>query len=583
MNTASQVYKKREYERLLGKEINGRYDLESLLGFGGMGAVYQALQRNMERRVALKLIPQGDPKAAARFKREALTVSKLQHPNTVTVFDYGQTDDGMLFLAMEMLSGRTLGDVIEHEAPLDPKRAVHIASQVCRSLTEAHAAGIVHRDIKPENIFLIEVDEDSDFVKVLDFGIAKSLQAEDEVTLTGEGRIIGTPRYMSPEQILAESVDRRSDIYSLACIVFEMLCGTPPFDDASTTKLMISHAKEPPPPLAERLTEGALSRIPGQLEQVVRRALSKSPSERQSQIEAFRQELERAVEKLESNPIPPGTGMRESPEVAKRQPESSDLLDMHSSQTLDRVTKTRADRKPVHAPEAPTSADTSKDDNTSVLLIAGIILLTLFIIVGGYLAFTEPSSEQVDDEAIAENAAPVEPAAAPEPEQQADDEASEMQFDESEAAAPTTFALEITSPQSGVTVFQGDEEWGKTPLEREIDADTESIELRFEKNGYKTRTRTLNVNVEPGGQKSIDVSLSKEDEKQRRSPVRHRVKKPADKSAEKNEAPAAAGGDESKQKAEKTDETKENDKPNIFRLGEDEEPDDGMPNIDRVD
>jgi serine/threonine-protein kinase len=574
MTTASQTYKKREYERLLGKEINGRYDLESLLGFGGMGAVYQALQRNMERRVALKLIPQGDPKTAARFKREALTISKLQHPNTVTVFDYGQTDDGMLFLAMEMLSGRTLGDVIKNEAPLDPKRAVHIASQVCRSLTEAHAAGIVHRDIKPENIFLIEVDDDSDFVKVLDFGIAKSLQAEDEVTLTGEGRIIGTPRYMSPEQILAEPVDRRSDIYSLACIVFEMLCGTPPFDDASTTKLMISHAKEPPPPLAERLTEGALSRIPGQLEEVVRRALSKSPTERQSQIETLRQELEHAVDELESAPLPPGTGMRQSPTGAKRQPESSDLLDMHSSQTLDRVSRTRAARQSVEAPQAPPEQGTEEEDNKNVYLIAGIVLLGLFILVGGYLAFTKDSDTKAD-EAVADSATgsaepAVDPAGADEETAPGADETEEMQFEDSEVAAPTTVGLEITSQPSGVTVYQGDVKWGETPLERDIEAGTQSVDLRFEKEGFKTRTRTLRVDVEAGGRQNVDVSLSPEDTPARRRPARRQVEKPEKQPVETAERAEKSDADPTDEAAGETDESSESDTPNVGRIGDDD-------------
>jgi serine/threonine-protein kinase len=569
MTTASTTYKKREYEKLIGKEINGRYDLESLLGFGGMGAVYKALQRNMQRRVALKLIPHGEPKAAARFKREALTISKLRHPNTVTVFDYGETADGMLFLAMEMLSGRTLGDVIKREAPLDPNRAVHIASQVCRSLSEAHDAGIIHRDIKPDNIFLIEVDDDENFAKVLDFGIAKSVQTEDEVTLTGEGRIIGTPRYMSPEQILAEEVDPRSDIYSLACIVFEMLCGTPPFDDTSTTKLMIAHAKESPPTLSERLTEEALSRIPGELEQVIRKALSKSPSERHSHIDVFRKELESAVEKLDSEPLPPGTGMRKAPPGAKRQPESSDLLDMHSSQSLDKLSQTRAAQKREPASAAPSE---SKDDGsrTRGLLIAGIIVLLLASVVGGYFAFVEnDQSAQAGDVASNTDFEPMEPQPQPKAtaaETQPDDEPTEtLDFDESE---PTTFKLEVLSAPTGASVYQGDKKWGETPFQRDLDVETGELELRFEKDGYVTRTRTIRVNVEPGGSQSVDVSLSKK-RQQRRRPAARPTPKPTPK-----EQPEETSDEATAEKADKQEpkEPEETDTPKIDRLDDPTDP-----------
>ena len=220
--SSSRDHRKQLYERLVGQTVaNDRFVVTNLLGFGGMGAVYEAIQKNMNRKVALKWIPTHDPTIVARFKREAHTISQLQHPNTITVFDFGQSEDGFLFLSMELLEGKTLTEEIK-AGPMSPKRAAHIASQMCRSLAEAHKAGIVHRDVKPDNIILIRVDDDPDVVKVLDFGIAKAVMGEDDVQLTGDGRIIGTPRYMSPEQILAEPLDHRSDIYSLGCILFEM-------------------------------------------------------------------------------------------------------------------------------------------------------------------------------------------------------------------------------------------------------------------------------------------------------------------------------------------------------------------------
>ncbi len=290
------------YDQLVGKPIaGGRFQITKLLGFGGMGAVYEALQLNMNRPVALKLIPTHDPTTVARFEREALTISQLRHPNTITVFDFGKTEDGFLFLSMELLHGLTLSDIVKAVGPLPPRRAIHIASQICRSLNEAHHAGIVHRDIKPDNIILITVDNDDSVVKVLDFGIAKAVMGDDDVQLTGDGRIIGTPRYMSPEQILAESLDHRSDIYSLGCIIFEMLTGVPPFQQSSTTALMISHTQDAPPAFAQRLSGPNLDKIPPYLEGVVRRALAKDPNDRPQTTEELRVELEDAM-----NAVPVG-------------------------------------------------------------------------------------------------------------------------------------------------------------------------------------------------------------------------------------------------------------------------------------
>jgi serine/threonine-protein kinase len=295
MTNQTREQRKMLYERLIGTHIAEKFRITGLLGFGGMGAVYEAVQAPMERKVALKLIPSSDPTAAARFEREAYTISKLSHPNTVTLYDFGQANDGYLYLAMEYLEGKTLTDEIRRHGPLGAQRAIHIASQICRSLGEAHRAGIIHRDVKPDNIFLISVDGDADYVKVLDFGIAKAVAGEEDVSLTADGRIIGTPRYMSPEQILAQPVDHRADIYSLGCIIFEMLCGGPPFEQSSTAALMMSHAQQSPPSFSERLTEAQLQAIPPGLENVVRRAMAKNPAQRPQTTDELRKELEQAL------------------------------------------------------------------------------------------------------------------------------------------------------------------------------------------------------------------------------------------------------------------------------------------------
>ena len=295
MSHSTREQRKLLYEQLIGTEIAGKYRISGLLGFGGMGAVYEAIQSPMGRKVALKLIPTHNVTAAARFEREAYTVSQLVHPNTVTVFDFGQAADGHLFLSMEHLEGHTLSELIKREAPLAPGRVVHIASQICRALGEAHRLGIIHRDIKPDNIFLIRVDGDPDYVKVLDFGIAKALHGEEDVGLTAEGRIVGTPRYMAPEQILAQPIDHRSDIYSLGCILFEMVCGGPPFEQQSTAALMMSHAQLAPPRFASRLNRDQLMRMPAGLESVVHQTMAKNADARPQTTEHLRELLGQAL------------------------------------------------------------------------------------------------------------------------------------------------------------------------------------------------------------------------------------------------------------------------------------------------
>ena len=238
---------------LLGRIFDRRYRINELIGSGGMGAVYRATQLGMNREVALKVLGRGvadSDKQAHRFKQEARASSRLQHPNTIRVFDSGQTEDGRLFLAMEYLKGDTLTEVLKKEKTFSIDRASHIARQICNSLAEAHQNGIVHRDLKPDNIFITDIFGEHDFVKVLDFGIAKSSDSEEMASLTQTGFICGTPRYLSPEQALGRPVDGRSDLYSLGVILYELLTGAPPFMAATPIALVMKHIHEAAPDLA---------------------------------------------------------------------------------------------------------------------------------------------------------------------------------------------------------------------------------------------------------------------------------------------------------------------------------------------
>lgn len=284
------------YEDIVGLKIQDRYDLVHFVKAGGSSGVFAAYDRKMDRRVAVKLLPPTDPMMAARFEREAMTLSKLHHPNTLTVFDFGRTPDNYLYMVMELLEGETLKDVMRRDQWFAPRRAVHIVAQICRSLWNAHQHGVVHRDIKPSNIFLVDCDGDSEFVKVLDFGVAKLLHVADNPVDDGTqvGRIIGTPRYMAPEQISSDPVDARADMYSTGIMLYEMLCGVTPFQESSLGPLLMLHLNEPPPRFS---THNIPSRhlISDELERAVMRSLAKDPRDRFTTIDEMRVVLEAAV------------------------------------------------------------------------------------------------------------------------------------------------------------------------------------------------------------------------------------------------------------------------------------------------
>ncbi len=263
-----------------GTVIGGRYVIESVLGIGGFGAVYRCKQTNMDQVVAVKVLRTehlASLEHVKRFTREAQTASKLRHPNTISIFDFGQHSDGALYLAMEFVEGETLGRRLDTHRTVHWDTLVPIMVQVCNSLTEAHAAGLIHRDLKPENIMLVQVAGDPNFVKVLDFGIAKTQKvgAGRDTDLTEAGMIMGTPTYMSPEQARGEAIDARSDIYALGVMMYEALVGRAPFAADAPMAVLVAHIKDPPPPMVRQGTV-----IPPEMERVVLACLAKNPADR---------------------------------------------------------------------------------------------------------------------------------------------------------------------------------------------------------------------------------------------------------------------------------------------------------------
>jgi serine/threonine protein kinase len=272
---------------LIGRVVNDRYRIVGTIARGGMGKVYRAEQQPLGRLVALKVLSpnytgDNDPEFHRRFFLEASIASKLSHPNTVTIFDYGKTEDDVYYIAMELLEGRTLHRLLREEAPLSAERTMHVARQICRSLREAHNLGVIHRDLKPANVFLLNHGDEADVVKVLDFGLVKNLLDKGE-ELTQTGLFMGSPKYMSPEQIRGDACDGRVDIYALGVMMYEMLTGKVPFDRQNSVNILMAHIHEEVPPLS-RMNPNV--HVPPALEALVRKCMSKSTEGRYPSMEA---------------------------------------------------------------------------------------------------------------------------------------------------------------------------------------------------------------------------------------------------------------------------------------------------------
>jgi serine/threonine-protein kinase len=290
----------RPTDPLIGQVLDDKYRLDERLGEGGMGTVYRATHLLIERPVAVKVLSArlvADDTAKERFRREARAAGRLQHTNAVAVTDFGETREGLVYLVMELLEGRPLREVLAREAPLDPARAVSLMLQISAAVEAAHEAGIIHRDLKPGNIFLVQRPDSPYIVKVLDFGIAKLATEAGEFslqdTLTGTGVMLGTPRYMSPEQCDGAQLTPASDVYSLGVILYEMLAGQTPFMGVTPLALALQHSSETPRPPRE-----VVATIPPALEAVVLHALEKPAGQRPADAGEFRRELFAVAERL---------------------------------------------------------------------------------------------------------------------------------------------------------------------------------------------------------------------------------------------------------------------------------------------
>ena len=384
-----------EGDSLLGQTLAGKYRIDERLSEGGMGAVYRATHVLMDKTVAIKVLRPSlaaDEKIVARFSREARAASRISHPNALSVTDFGEDENGIVFLVMEFLSGKTLKEVIREEGPMPLSRVTGIMLQIGGALEAAHAQGVVHRDLKSDNIMLISTPA-GDYAKVLDFGIAKIKEPEGafDPGLTAPNLVIGTPQYMSPEQCSqAADIDTRSDIYSFGVILYEMLVGHVPFTGESPTAIMMKHLQDPAPSVLDERDD-----LPPAIGRIVSRAMAKRPEERYQRIEELIEDLTIAG------------GMRGNTHSSVVAPETSRIIAPPASYVTsgidDEVTVVRprvrqvVPRAPVTAPRAPVTVASQPPVGASlspvkILIPAAAALLVVFAVIYAFTRNSGPGS-----------------------------------------------------------------------------------------------------------------------------------------------------------------------------------------------
>jgi eukaryotic-like serine/threonine-protein kinase len=415
----------------VGSLMAGKYRIDGVIGRGGMGAVYRATHVMLNKTVALKTIKPDlidSPEMANRFQREARAATSLEHPNIVAVYDLGQAEDGALYIAMEFVNGLNLKDAIRGSGPMPAARIARLLTQVASALARAHRNQIVHRDLKPQNLMVAVDANGQENVKLLDFGIAKSLEEGTTTQLTAAGYSLGTPHYMAPEQAVGQEVDGRADIYALGVILYEMLVGDVPFNAASAPAILVMHLNDAPEPPSRRRPDLA---IPPALEAIALRCLEKDPAQRFQTADEFSEALERAVpagapvalgpapDAATALALPPPLPENTAPPLALR-PETSSITVPPPLRSPRLATRPTPYAPEAGAPPVAVSSSPGRNGRLVAVLLAAAALFFVAAALGGYGAYrvwtSRPrgiTAETVSADAVAASGPAVAPDAAP--------------------------------------------------------------------------------------------------------------------------------------------------------------------------
>jgi eukaryotic-like serine/threonine-protein kinase len=521
---------------LIGRVIDERFRIVSLIARGGMGKVYRAEQSPLGRVCALKVLNpnysgEHDPEFHKRFFLEASIASKLTHPNTVTIFDYGRTDDDIYFMAMEYLEGVTLHRAIREAGSFAEDRAAHIGRQICRALREAHSHGVIHRDLKPANIFLTVHGDEADFVKVLDFGLVKNITGETkpEDQLTQTGLFMGSPKYMAPEQIRGEHVDARTDVYSLGIILYEMLAGKVPFDRTTSLNILMAQVNEEPPPLR---TANPATTASAAMEELVARCMAKDPAKRYSTMNDVLLALKRlgGVPAVGTGEHPASVGPPSAVDsgqmsVSKVQQVPAYSTERPHDQAQERALMPSASPGPTPSPMSgnlPLSVPRMNGDlsgDSEIIDFTGggrrrrkmfgamVGLVAVATVIGVYATRASSGESSGEPGAATAPIATAPTAAMPATTNVTGPTAlAPMTGTPTPPPAPSSAKVRINSEPPGATVKEdGKELCAATPCDHDFDPDpSKDHKLAFTKSGYRAEVRTVHVGDTP-----VTVRLSK--------------------------------------------------------------------------
>ena len=453
---------------LIGQTIDGRYIIESLLGEGGMGTVYAARHAIIDKRVAIKVLRKeaaADESSAQRFIIEAKAASKIGHQNIVDITDFGVLPAGNAYFVMEYLDGPTLGRLVHDLKNLPPARAIAICIQASRGLAAAHSKSIIHRDLKPENIFALEKDGSPDFVKIVDFGIAKDVKAGKR--LTAVGMVLGTPEYMSPEQATGQETDHRVDQYALGCILYELLTGDVPFKSDNAPKTLTKHvfdAVVPPSKLRPDL------HIPNVVEEIVMRMLQKKPSDRYGDMRELITAFETALAWLEHADAPPHQKGPAGGARSRSVPTPTDLVE-----------------------ELPRN-------RTPIYVALGVSVAALMVLAGVAVTHLKKKSAEVATASVVIPPPAPLPTAQPLP-----TPTPTVQPLPTTAPAAGEIQLQISTQPAGADVYLDSELLGISPIDVKRARSTEQVTFTIRRAGFKDVTRpvaldhdqTLEVALQP--------------------------------------------------------------------------------------